>query len=193
MIRERNVCLNGYCHAECKNHLQRHDEWTRRKPRRVRLKQRKRSKPNAAFPRSLGFPSWRPLNRACSGKGWWRMAGHPSANEAMSPKWFEELGLASLAVRHAELQPQRRLPDAMRTSGGVRGRGREAFSRLICWGERAGQTGRQRRAWAEGGGRVDGAWGIGGSYLAGWAAGAGGWRWARTALSQAQRLSPIWR
>ena len=109
MIRELNVFLSGWViyfrHAECRTHLQRLDEWTRRKLRCVRLKQRKRAKPIADFLQSLGVPEWRAWILACSGKGWWRMAGSPQAAEAMTIQWFQDIGLVSLTVRHAELQP----------------------------------------------------------------------------------------
>jgi len=109
MVRELNVFLNGwvayYRHAQCKTHLQRLDEWIRRKLRCVRLKQRKRAKPIADFLMRLGVPAWRAWILACSGKGWWRMAGSPPAAEAMDIDWFQELGLVRLTVRYAELQP----------------------------------------------------------------------------------------
>jgi len=109
MIRELNVFLSGWVvyfrHAECKTHLQRLDKWIRRKLRCVRLKQRKRAKPIADFLQWLGVPAWRAWILACSGKGWWRMAGSPPATEAMTIQWFQELGLVSLTVRYAELHP----------------------------------------------------------------------------------------
>ena len=71
----------------------------------ARLKQHKRPKPIADFLKSLGVPEWRAWILALSGKGWWRMAGSPPATEAMTTHWFQELGLVSLTVRHAELRP----------------------------------------------------------------------------------------
>jgi hypothetical protein len=37
------------------------------------------------------------------GEGWWRMAGSPQAQEAMTVAWFEEQGLVSLTHWYAEL------------------------------------------------------------------------------------------
>jgi len=109
MTRELNSYLTGWVtyfrYAQCRSHLRRLDEWIRRKLRCVRLKQRKRVKPIADFLQSLGVPKWRAWRLALSGKGWWRKAGSPQANEAMSIAWFREQGLVSLTERYAALQP----------------------------------------------------------------------------------------
>ena len=93
MIGELNSYLTGWVtyfrYAACKSHLQRLDEWIRRKLRCVRLKQRKRVKPIADFLRSLGVPEWNAWILALSGKGWWRKSGAPQANQAMSIAWFK--------------------------------------------------------------------------------------------------------
>jgi RNA-directed DNA polymerase len=107
MISELNLYLTGWVtyfrYAEGRTHLQRLDEWIRRKLRCVRLKQRKRAKPIADFLQSLGVPEWRAWILAVSGKGWWRMAGSPSAAEAMSIQWFIDQGLVSLTARYTSL------------------------------------------------------------------------------------------
>jgi RNA-directed DNA polymerase len=109
MIRELNSYLTGWVtyfrYAACKSHLQRLDEWIRRKLRCVRLKQRKRAKSIADFLQSLGVPTWNAWRLALSGKGWWRKSGTPQANQAMSIGWFKAQGLAGLSERYAELQP----------------------------------------------------------------------------------------
>ncbi len=108
MMGELNSFLIGWVtyfrFAACKGHLQRLDEWTRRKLRCVRLKQRKRPKPIADFLRSLGVPEWRAWLLGLSGKGWWRMAGSPQAAEAMTLAWFKDQGLVCLTERYAALQ-----------------------------------------------------------------------------------------
>lgn len=109
VIQELNAFLTGwvtyYRYAECKSQLERLDEWIRRKLRCVRLKQRKRAKPIADFLQSLGVPAWRAWLLALSGKGWWRKAGSPQAQEAMTVAWFRKQGLVSLSARHAALRP----------------------------------------------------------------------------------------
>ena len=108
MIQEMNKFLTGwvtyYRYAECKTHLKRLDEWIRRKLRCVRLKQLKRTKAIADYLRRLGVPEWRAWLLALSGKGWWRKAGSPQANEAMTTAWFREQGLVSLSERYATLR-----------------------------------------------------------------------------------------
>jgi RNA-directed DNA polymerase len=109
MIKELNSYLTGWVtyfrYAACKRHLQRLDEWIRRKLRCVRLKQRKRAKPITDFLQSLGVPEWNAWILALSGKGWWRKSGAPQAHHAMNITWFRAQGLVSLSDRYAELQP----------------------------------------------------------------------------------------
>lgn len=108
MIGELNLFLNGWVAyfrvAECKGHLQRMDEWIRRKLRCLRLKQCKRPKPIADWLRKLGVPEWRAWILALSGKGWWRRSGSPPAMEGMSNRWFESQGLMSLLSRYEQAQ-----------------------------------------------------------------------------------------
>ena len=108
MIGELNSSLAGWVtyfrYAECRGHLQALDHWIRRKLRCVRLKQRKHCKSIADFLQELGVPEWRAWILARSGKGWWRMAGSPSATEAMSLAWFLSQGLLNLSNRYTALQ-----------------------------------------------------------------------------------------
>jgi RNA-directed DNA polymerase len=66
MISELNSFLTGWVtyfrHASAKTHLQRLDEWVRKKLRCVRLKQRKRGRPMTQFLVSLGVPKKRARN-----------------------------------------------------------------------------------------------------------------------------------
>lgn len=107
VIGELNVFLTGWVayfrYAKCKSHLQRLDEWIRRKLRCLRLKQRKRAGPIAQFLQQLGVPEWRAWIGALSGKGWWRMSGSPPAMEGMNLAWFEALGLVNLVQRYGQL------------------------------------------------------------------------------------------
>ena len=107
-ISELNSFLTGWVTyfrlAEGRTHLQRMDEWTRRKLRCVRLKQRKRGRSVTAFLVSLGVPRKRARALGGSGRGWRRMAGSPPATEAMTIQWFTDLRLVSLTERYLELQ-----------------------------------------------------------------------------------------
>ena len=108
MIAEVNAFLAGWVgyfrHAHCKRHLQRLDEWIRRKLRCVRLKQCKRTKAIADFLQGLGVPEWRAWILALTGKGWWRMALSYQATEAMTLAWFVRQGLVPVADRYLALQ-----------------------------------------------------------------------------------------
>ena len=107
VIGELNQFLTGWVayfrHAACKDHLQRMDEWIRRKLRCLRLKQCKRAKPIADFLHRLGVPEWRAWIGALSGKGWWRLSSSPPAMEGMTLAWFDSLGLVSLVRRYEQL------------------------------------------------------------------------------------------
>ncbi len=108
MISELNRFLRGWVtyfrYASAKAHLERMDKSIRRKLRCVRLKQRKRGRSVTAFLVSLGVPRWRARKLGGSSRGWWRLAGSPSANEAMSNQWFRKQGLVSLSGWYLELQ-----------------------------------------------------------------------------------------
>jgi RNA-directed DNA polymerase len=110
MIAELNSFLTGwvtyYRFAACKSHLQRLGEWMRRKLRCVILKRLKRAKTMAAFLRRLGVPGWRTWTTAASGKGWWRMAGSPTAHEAMNLRWFAKQELVNPVHRYEALRNQ---------------------------------------------------------------------------------------
>lgn len=108
MIAELNSFLTGWVvyfrYAECRSHLQRLDEWIRRKLRCVRLKQCKRAKAIADFLQRLGLRESRAWMLARTGKGWWRVAGSPQADQAMTIHWFKMQGLTTLTERYAALQ-----------------------------------------------------------------------------------------
>jgi len=64
----------------------------------------KRVKPIAAFLSRLGVPEKRAWITALSGKGWWRLSGAPSVQEAPTLAWLDRLGLLNLKRRYAALQ-----------------------------------------------------------------------------------------
>ncbi len=85
--------MTDFRHAHCKGHLQRLDEWIRRKLRCLRLKQCKRPKAIADFLQGLGVPQWRAWMLALTGQGRWRMALSYQATGAMALAWFKQQGL----------------------------------------------------------------------------------------------------
>ena len=70
----------------------------------MRLKQCKGTKTICDFLHRHGVSLRNAWLTALSGKGWWRLAGTPSANQAMSNQWFKELGLVNLVQRYETLQ-----------------------------------------------------------------------------------------
>lgn len=108
VIEELNAATMGWVvyfrHAMAKGHLERLDEWIRRKLRCYRLKQCKRAGTIAEFLRERGVSEIEAWKLALSGKGWWRLSRTPCAHWAMDTGWLEETGLKSLLKRYLELQ-----------------------------------------------------------------------------------------
>ncbi len=96
--------LNYFHIAKCKSLLRNLDAWIRRKLRCYRLKQCKRAITLKRFLKSLGVPNWQSWILALSGKGWWRKSACPQVHQAMSLKWFEDLGLFNMSNKYALLQ-----------------------------------------------------------------------------------------
>jgi RNA-directed DNA polymerase len=107
-IRELNSFLTGWVtyfrHAKARSVLADLGGWVRRKLRCVRLKQRKRAQSITDFLHGLGVPWNRCWTTAASGKGWWRMAHTPAAQQGMSNAWFQSLGLVDPLERYVQLQ-----------------------------------------------------------------------------------------
>jgi RNA-directed DNA polymerase len=107
VIREVSVFLQGWLlffrNASFRADLIRMDEWLRRKLRCLRLRQCKRGRSVARFLRLLGVPPQQAARLASSGKGWWRMALSPQANQAMSKDWFLQQGLIDLVAKYDAL------------------------------------------------------------------------------------------
>jgi RNA-directed DNA polymerase len=108
VIRELNSFLTGWVtyfrYAKAKGGLTVLGRWVRRKLRCVRLKQRKRAKAIADFLHDLGFPWDQCWTTAACGKGWWRMAHTPAAQQGMSNAWFQAHRLVNPLERYLQLQ-----------------------------------------------------------------------------------------
>lgn len=96
--------VNYYRYAQASYILRTLDEWIRRKLRCYRLKQRKRKYSIVRWLMQLGVPENRAWLAGGSSRGWWKLSSAPPVKEAMSNKWFEELGLVSLKQRWETLQ-----------------------------------------------------------------------------------------
>lgn len=108
VIGELNSFTTGWVtyfrYAKAKIILRELDKWLRHKLRCVRLKQRKRAASIATFLQQLGVPRNQSWTTAACGKGWWRMAQTPAAQQAMSNQWFQECGLVYSLERYLQLQ-----------------------------------------------------------------------------------------
>jgi len=108
VIIELNLFLLGwltyYRLAAFRGELIRMDEWIRRKLRCYRLKQRKRGKSIAGLLRKMGLSAASASRVGSSGKGPRRLADTPQLHRAMSIKWFQSQGLASLVAKYDSFQ-----------------------------------------------------------------------------------------
>jgi RNA-directed DNA polymerase len=108
LVRELNSFLRGWItyfrHAKAKGILTALGGWVRRKLRCVRLKHRKRAKSIADFLHGLGVPWDRCWTTAACGKGWWRMAHTPAAQQGMDNAWFQDQGLVNPLDWYLQLQ-----------------------------------------------------------------------------------------
>lgn len=107
LIAELNPVLRGWLnyfrYGQLKGLLRNLDSWIRRKLRCYRLKQCKRVITMQRFLHELGVDLWQSWILALSGKGHWRKSGCPQAHQAMSVKWFDEVGLYNLSLNYARL------------------------------------------------------------------------------------------
>lgn len=95
--------LNYFHHARCKSLLQNLDAWIRRKLRCYRIKQCKRTITLQQFLKSRGVETWQSWILALSGKGHWRKSGCPQMHQALSKKWFDDVGLYNLTLNYVKL------------------------------------------------------------------------------------------
>lgn len=95
--------LNYFRYARCKRLLMNLDSWIRRKLRCYRLKQCKRTFTLQQFLKSRGVETWQSWRLALSGKGHWCKSGCPQAHQALSNKWFDEIGLYNLSLNYEKL------------------------------------------------------------------------------------------
>lgn len=107
-VRQLNSFLAGWVtyfrYTKAKSPLTELGGWVRRKLRCVRLKQRKRAKSITAFLHGLGVPWDRCWTTAACGKGWWRMAHTPAAQQGMDNAWFKRQGLVNPLDWYLQLQ-----------------------------------------------------------------------------------------
>ena len=89
--------VNYYKLADMKKLLQSTDEWMRRRIRMVFWKKWKRVRTRYRNLRKLGISHANAIRLANSRKGYWRIAGTPTINEALSNARLERAGFVSLS------------------------------------------------------------------------------------------------
>lgn len=87
--------------ASAKKHLQRLDQWIRRRLRMCLWKQWKRVRTRIRELRALGVPEWACFTMANSRRGAWEMSRN--TNNALPTSYWEAKGLESLLSRYLEL------------------------------------------------------------------------------------------
>lgn len=86
--------VNYFKLADMKGHLQKLDQWARRRIRAVYWKQWKKIRTKYRMLKALGAEHWRAKELACSRKGCWRMA--KVLNQIFSKKIIAKLGYTSM-------------------------------------------------------------------------------------------------
>lgn len=104
IVKELNTVITGWANyfhlANCwLSTIRDLDGWIRRKLRCYRLKQCGRKYTIFKFLRTFDIPVNTSWNVVMYSQGWWKMSDKVAVRNAMSPKWFAQIGLQSLLVR----------------------------------------------------------------------------------------------
>lgn len=92
--------VNYYALADGRSHMQRLDEWLRRRMRQIRWKQWKTPKNRYQKLRELGVPGhWAKLNAGTS-LGEWRLSKSPWLHQALSNAYWQDFGLKSFLQQY---------------------------------------------------------------------------------------------
>jgi len=95
--------VNYHRHTRCVSHLQRLDEWIRRRLRCYLWKQWKTVKGRARNLRRLGIGRWLAYGAAYNGQGAWHIAGSPAMTRAVTNQVLKDKGYESLVERYQAL------------------------------------------------------------------------------------------
>ena len=89
--------MNYFRIADCKTHLERIDEWTRRRLRMCEWKLWKRVRTRIKRLTGLGIPSNQAYQWANTRKGYWHTANSPILTRSLTNEWFKSEGYVSLS------------------------------------------------------------------------------------------------
>jgi RNA-directed DNA polymerase len=95
--------VNYHRYARCAKHLQRLDEWIRRRLRCYLWKQWKRPIARTRNLRRLGIGRWLAYGAAFNGHGAWAIAGCPAMTQAITNQYLKDKGFESLYERYVAL------------------------------------------------------------------------------------------
>jgi len=95
--------VNYHRYTRCTTHLQRLDEWIRRRLRCYLWKQWKTAKGRAKNLRRLGIGRWLAYGAAYNGHGAWHIAGSPAMTRAVPNQVLKDKGYESLLERYQAL------------------------------------------------------------------------------------------
>jgi hypothetical protein len=92
--------VNYFALADAKAHMQRLDEWTRRRLRQVLWKQWKTPANRYRNLRVRGVSEYWAVRTGGTSKGYWRLSASPPLHKALSNAYWRELGLESFLHRY---------------------------------------------------------------------------------------------
>jgi len=95
--------VNYHRYTRCTTHLQRLDEWIRRRLRCYLWKQWKTAKGRAKNLRRLGIGQWLAYGAAYNGHGAWHIAGSPAMTRTVTNQQLKDKGFESLLERYKAL------------------------------------------------------------------------------------------
>ncbi len=92
--------VNYFALADAKAHMQRLDEWMRRRLRQVLWKQWKTPANRHRNLRARGVPEYWAIRTAGTSKGCWRLSASPPLHKALNNAYWRKLGLESFLQRY---------------------------------------------------------------------------------------------
>jgi hypothetical protein len=113
--------VNYFALADAKGHMQRLDEWLRRRMRQLAWKQWKTPKNRRQNLLKHGVSKYWAVRAGGSSLGPWRMSSSPPLHKALSKSYWEKVGLPSFLQQYERRRTESNRRMRTRMSGGVGG------------------------------------------------------------------------